>query len=579
MSNPGDLDTSFGTGGKVITDFPGNAKNYINSLAIQSDGKIIAAGTVNSGSSYDFALARYNDDGTLDGTFGTGGKVVTDFAGGYDESLSVKIQSDGKIVAAGISDNGKFALARYNSDGSLDSSFGTGGKVANDFSGNYSIINSIAIQSDGKIVAGGYKYSNSDFGLMRYNTDGSLDSSFGTGGKVITDFFSSTDECYSVLIQPDGKIIAAGLVTHSGSGGGNFGLVRYNTDGTLDTSFGTGGKTETDFANNYDKGQSVALQSNGKIILGGITYNASLSSQSDNFGLVRYNADGSLDVSFGTSGKVVTDFSGNQDFRNSIVIQSNDKILLSGVSYNFSTGKDGFALVRYSSNGAIDTTFGTSGKVYTEFAVQFSEAYAIAIDSSDRIVLGGYAGGYAYLGLVDFGLMRFIGGEITPVLSICFPAGTPVLTDQGKICIDKIDPTVNTVRGRKVVAITKTRTIEDSIVCIEKNAFGKNIPCETTYISRNHKLFYDKQMVKAKDLVGQIVGVYDVKYDGQILYNVLLETHDKMMVNNIIVETLDPNSIIARLYNGTYSEEITNKMIMNINKCAEDYRVKNSCKV
>ena len=159
-----------------------------------------------------------------------------------------------------------------------------------------------------------------------------------------------------------------------------------------------------------------------------------------------------------------------------------------------------------------------------------------------------------------------------PVVPICFPAGTPIATDQGIIHIEKINPAKNTIRGKKIVAITKTITIEDKIVCIEKDALGPNIPSQKTLISRNHKLLFNKQMVKAKHLIGQFDGVYNKKYNGEILYNVLLETHEKMLVNNLIVETLDPENIVAKLYNGNYTDEERNNIIVNINQSANDYK-------
>ena len=160
----------------------------------------------------------------------------------------------------------------------------------------------------------------------------------------------------------------------------------------------------------------------------------------------------------------------------------------------------------------------------------------------------------------------------SPIFPICFVAGTPVVTDQGKIAIDKISINKNTIRGKKIVAITKTVTLEDKIVCIEKDALGTNIPSQKTLISRNHKLFFNKQMIKAKYLAGQVDGVYNKKYNGEVLYNVLLETYEKMMVNNLIVETLDPNNVVAQLYNGSYSDVDRNNAIVNINKCANDYK-------
>jgi hypothetical protein len=160
----------------------------------------------------------------------------------------------------------------------------------------------------------------------------------------------------------------------------------------------------------------------------------------------------------------------------------------------------------------------------------------------------------------------------SPIFPICFPAGTPVQTDQGLINIEKINPSINTIRGNKIVAITKTVTIEDTIICIEKDALDINIPSQKTYISRNHELFYNKQMIKAKNLIGVVDGVYNKKYNGEILYNVLLDKHDKMIVNNLIVETLDPENIVAKLYNSGYSAEEKNNIIVNINQCANEYK-------
>lgn len=154
---------------------------------------------------------------------------------------------------------------------------------------------------------------------------------------------------------------------------------------------------------------------------------------------------------------------------------------------------------------------------------------------------------------------------------ICFPAGTPVQTDQGTTAIEKINCKKHTIKGKKIVAITKTVTMEDTVICIEKDSLGQNIPSQQTIISRNHKLLYNKEMIKAKNLIGKVEGVYNKKYNGEVLYNVLLERHNTMMVNNLVVETLDPKNIIAKLYNGSYSEEQKNNIIININKCAKEY--------
>src|SRR5690242_369082 len=208
----GDLDSSFGTAGKVTLAFPG-ANDVARATAIQSDGKIIAAGTDGN----DFMLVRYNSNGSVDTTFGSSGRVTTDFSGSIDQAFAVLIDSNGKYVAAGSSTNPSsgtdVALARYNTNGSLDVSFGTGGKVTTDFFNNSDQAFAIAIDSSQKIVIGGRAFNpgsppstpstSFDFALARYSTTGVLDSTFGTGGKVTTDFDHGVDQISSIAIQSD----------------------------------------------------------------------------------------------------------------------------------------------------------------------------------------------------------------------------------------------------------------------------------------------------------------------------------------------------------------------------------------
>jgi uncharacterized delta-60 repeat protein len=232
----GDLDSSFGIGGKVTTSFGGSVSVQGHSFIGQSDGKLLVAGSfTSSGGHADFLLVRYNTDGSLDATFGTGGKVTTDFASGTDVALDVTVQADGKIVASGSTGNmADLALVRYNVDGSLDASFGAGGKVTTDIS-FVENAESVRIQSDGKIVIAGYSFvgpgNKSDFVLLRYNSDGSLDSSFGTGGKVLTDLGTRIEEAANLVIQPDGKILVVGT-------SGDSGASPLHSDGSLDISFG-----------------------------------------------------------------------------------------------------------------------------------------------------------------------------------------------------------------------------------------------------------------------------------------------------------------------------------------------------
>jgi uncharacterized delta-60 repeat protein/uncharacterized repeat protein (TIGR01451 family) len=204
----GDLDPTFGTGGKVTTDFAGSNAGA-NGVALQADGKIVAAGFADSGSGSDFALARYNPDGSLDASFGTGGKVTTDFAGGSDSAFGVALQADGKIVAAGFADSGSrgdFALARYNPDGSLDASFGTGGKVTTDFAGSGDEAFGVALQADGKIVAAGFAGSGSrgDFALARYQDGVAKHPSLAISKSHRGDFTQGKEGTYTITVGNEG---------------------------------------------------------------------------------------------------------------------------------------------------------------------------------------------------------------------------------------------------------------------------------------------------------------------------------------------------------------------------------------
>jgi uncharacterized delta-60 repeat protein len=398
LSTPaaGELDPTFGAGGKVVTAFSAH-NNEALAVAIQADGKILVAGfaqTTASETSTDFLLARYNRDGTLDTGFGTNGKVTTDFFGDTDWALALKIQRDGGIVAAGFALQGtsreaSFALARYNSDGSLDSTFGAGGKVVTSFpSFNFESVAALALQDNGKLIAVGTvgNRSASAFGLARYNTDGTLDASFGSGGSSITRIGARSNDARAIAIQPDGKIIVTGAVLISESAG-NFALLRYNADGTLDTAFMGGGVLTTSF---FGAGSeiptSLILQPDGKIIVAGRADRGS----GFNFALARYNPDGSLDASFGSGGKVTTNFFGNNEMAYGVVVQPDGKLVVGGA---IQAGPDfvnyDFGLVRYNVDGSVDASFGTRGKTTTDFSSTFDIAFAIGLESDGRIIAAG----------------------------------------------------------------------------------------------------------------------------------------------------------------------------------------------
>jgi uncharacterized delta-60 repeat protein len=344
-TSSGALDSSFGSGGKVVTSIS-SSEDRGQAVAIHTDGKIVVAGHSLIGGDWDFALTRYTTAGVLDGSFGSGGKVTTHFGGVADDFVyGLAIQGDGKIVAAGSSNAGgtdAFALARYTTSGTLDGSFGSGGKVTTAFSAYGEQARSVILQPDEKIVAVGFADNgiDADFALARYTSSGALDATFGpTGdGTAATSIGPADDFANSVDLQPDGRIVVAGLST--ASSGNEFALARYTAAGSLDGSFGTAG-TVTLKMSSLDRGASaVAVQTDGRIVVAGTTCPGSVC----DFAVLRYTASGALDGSFGSGGKVTTHIT-TDDTAKAMDIQPDGRIVVGGQTYTGSTYD--FAVARY----------------------------------------------------------------------------------------------------------------------------------------------------------------------------------------------------------------------------------------
>ena len=363
-------------------------------VAIQSDGKIIAAGESLDGGNFQwsFALARYNTDGSLDPGFGAGGKVLTNM--GDVVARAVVIQSNGKIIAAGKGYPSGFALVRYNIDGTLDAGFGSGGKVLTAINGGAT---AVAIQGDGSIVAAGYFYNGSgyDFAVARYLVSGTLDLSFGSGGVVITAVGSGFGAS-GVAIQADGKILVAG---------GSY-LVRYNFDGSLDTFFGNNGIVYTGSYN--EQTSTVAIPAAGQILAAGSSYNG-FSGFSYDLTLSRYNdIDGTFDTSFAILGTATITASSYYNLDRTTIVPDSvtGKIVVAGY-----TQYGGFVLARYDSNGSPDTTFNSGNGILANGGSYWnynSTVRNIAVQTDGKIVVVGRS----YLDNVngyDFALTRLNG--------------------------------------------------------------------------------------------------------------------------------------------------------------------------
>lgn len=377
----GSLDTTFGTGGVATTAF-GTGEDFGYATAIQADGKIIVAGSVD-GSGTDFAVARYTRDGALDATFGTGGKVRFDFSGKSDVARAVAIQSDGKIVVAGstvtASNEERFGIVRLTSTGSPDSSFGTGGRVVTAFTGSGSDrAHAVLVQGSGHIVVGGFANFSAtglDFALARYTSTGALDSSFGSGGTVTTAIRTNTgSDVVHALAEQAGKIVAVG-------GEGDFQAARYTASGALDGTFGTGGKVNALFGSTIGVANAVAVDAQNRLVLAG---------QRDNdTAAARLNSNGTLDTTFGTGGKAVVAYSAvNWDVAEGVAVQTDGAVVLAGWRMPEGGGSaTDFTVTRLTSAGALDATFGTNGTVITAVApgIKTDQAHAVALQPDDRI--------------------------------------------------------------------------------------------------------------------------------------------------------------------------------------------------
>ena len=415
----GDLDSTFGVDGQVTTDLK-RSTDLASAVAIQADGKLVVVGQTyqnNDFSAEDFVVARYNPDGTLDRTFGSRGRVKTDFPGLAAVPSSIVIQPDGKIVVAGgafplFTFAGDFKIVRYNRNGSLDTSFGDGGIVTTIFpAGSYAF--DVVLQADGKIIAAGTHFvdfnpgdmSDTDFALARYNPDGTPDATFGAGGQVTTDFLGKEDDAFTVLIQPDGKIIAVGSANDPVNFY-DFAAVRYLSNGTIDTSFGVAGKVSTDFrGGGFDRAHSAALQTDGSIVAAGFAI--TVSGGSENFAVARYNSSGVLDTTFSGDGKAQIDFGSCCQSANEVLLQSDGKIVTVGFPDSESSDSD-FVVARLDSAGALDSTFGIGGKVRTSFGNLNGGALGAALQADGKIVAVGFQATFTDT-RVDFALARYLG--------------------------------------------------------------------------------------------------------------------------------------------------------------------------
>lgn len=353
-----------------------------------------------------------------DSSFGKNGIEVLKKTFSNEFTASSAIQNDGKIVVAVTvySPNNKVSMfiVRYDANGKLDKNFGSNGKITPELNSYRAYAGAVSIMPDGKILIAGYsyqphgQYSNYDFTILRYHTDGRPDSSFGNNGLVFTDFNNGTEGeiATEMLLQPDGKLIVAGTSRDFGEDQGiyrtRFICARYNTDGTLDNGFGEQGKQRFYFdVDAFDEEAvacDLAIDSKGRIIIAG--YNDSYT-QGVDAAIARCNADGSLDFTFGKAGQFTTHMEGSYLYMRSLLIMPDDKIVLGGSITGEYMSNERSILIRYTENGAIDNAFGDDGMVTNNSINAMNNCYSLALQPNNKIIAAGSTGNAFYISRYD----------------------------------------------------------------------------------------------------------------------------------------------------------------------------------
>ncbi len=394
------------TGGSLDTTFDGDGKKQVSfgqgdmgfKALPQGDGKLIVVG-VSSGSSISsnkVALARLNPNGSLDTTFSGDGKVTTDPSSYLDHASSAALQGDGKVLVVGdrfhtsnYSTVG-YTILRYRAKGSLDTSFSGDGKVFGSYGGSYQMTSDIAVLGTGKILILSTVHTSTGGSLVlgRFNPDGTTDTSFGNKGRVTTSIGMS-GMAAALTVQPDGKVVVVAQTERSGRMA--LQLLRYNPSGTLDSTFGMSGRSTTVFTTTSGVFASdVLVLGNGKLAVSGAYMQEGTTSFTSDFALLRFNPNGKLDTTFSGDGKVYTNFS-SMDYAASVVAQTDGKLVLVGNAGTMTStsGSFYFALARYTMGGALDSTFGTGGKVVTKFSRSSGAASGAMHGTSKIVAVGG----------------------------------------------------------------------------------------------------------------------------------------------------------------------------------------------
>lgn len=419
LAQPGSPDLNFDGNGRTWVDMGATSEGATAVMALP-DGKVLISGMVQV-SDIKFGLTRLNPDGSVDNTFGFGGKVITDVGSANAFCYKGGLTPDGKILQVGYGQVGpevKMILVRYLENGALDNTFGNGGIATIGMAGLQMAALGYTFQPDRKMVLTGiYDDGFTWFLLMRVNDDGSLDTSFDGDGYKTFAAGIVDNAGWDVAVQPDGKIVMVGDCELPG--GEEYCVVsRCMSDGQDDTDFGNSGTTLIDYGSQLNHGRAVQLQADGKIIVGGYANTGG----DDFFTIARLLDDGTLDLTYGTNGKSFCTFSGGNAQVRDLTMQADGKVILAGIASN-GTDSD-MAMVRYKTDGNLDADFGAVGRVLTDFGFGSDQAVGCAMTSDQLILLAGNSSNGTEN---DFAVARYISGVDLNVGEISSVSGSVLI--------------------------------------------------------------------------------------------------------------------------------------------------------
>lgn len=382
------LDPSFGTNGISLTTVQNYYRNTVEAISVLPDGKIFLAGDSGTNTQSQMSIERLNPNGTIDNTFGTDGALRFNVGNGQSFIMDSKVQPDGKTVFTGYSwasnFTGDFVAIRLNADGTFDNTFGTNGIVVLD-DGKNEVASALTILPNGKIILAGYV--NDNFAMAQLNTDGSLDADFGIGGWVVTPISSTFSYASSIGVLSNGDIILGGFV-YAGNGT-QMAAVKYRANGNIDTAFGTNGVVAFNLSESTDFVSGVGIQADGKILLAGHAYAGTNPLRYD-ITIVRLNSNGSFDNSYGTNGvaraKVVQN---GENYTSKLGMQPDGKPVVAGTTVEGNSWNA--CLVRFNTDGTLDSSFGTNGKISLDINNEDQEGRAIALPEDGSFIIGGYS--------------------------------------------------------------------------------------------------------------------------------------------------------------------------------------------